>query len=145
MGKMQDRPHRARTLEDRERGLPEVQVDYMFMDSEMRIVPKSEAWTTILCVVDVDSSTPKSICIPTKSPELDYITNNVLKFIKRLCHKSIQFKTDGEPSVKVLADKILTGRLPLKTHVKHTHLGTAHHHWEPWESCRSSCRARSEH
>ena len=120
MGKMQDRPHRARTLEDRERGLPEVQADYMFMDSEMRIVPKSEAWTTILCVVDVDSSTPKPICIPTKSPDLDHTTNNVLKFIKRLCHNSIQFKTDGEPSVKILADKILTGRLPLKTHVKHT-------------------------
>eukprot|EP00972_Heterocapsa_arctica_P010916 1598685-Heterocapsa_arctica.AAC.1 len=37
MGKMQDRPHRARTLEDRERAHPEVQMDYMYLDSKMRL------------------------------------------------------------------------------------------------------------
>ena len=43
MGTMACRPHRASTLEDRERSRPEVQMDYMFLDSEMRVVDKVDA------------------------------------------------------------------------------------------------------
>eukprot|EP00972_Heterocapsa_arctica_P063110 9310975-Heterocapsa_arctica.AAC.1 len=61
---MADRPHRARTLEDRERAHPEIQMDYMFLDLKMRVVEKSEAWTTILTVDDIDTQTP--LCIVTR-------------------------------------------------------------------------------
>eukprot|EP00972_Heterocapsa_arctica_P085587 12614624-Heterocapsa_arctica.AAC.1 len=73
---MADRPHRARTLEDRERAHPEVQVDYMFLDSKLRIVEKPEAWTTILTIDDLDTQTPLSVVLPTKSPD-EYAMNVV--------------------------------------------------------------------
>eukprot|EP00972_Heterocapsa_arctica_P079795 11756901-Heterocapsa_arctica.AAC.1 len=65
---MADRPHRSITLEDHERAHPEVQMDYIYLDSKMRIVEKSEAWTIVLTVGDIDTQTPLALNIPTKSP-----------------------------------------------------------------------------
>eukprot|EP00972_Heterocapsa_arctica_P085621 12619311-Heterocapsa_arctica.AAC.1 len=73
---MADRPHRARTLEDRERAHPEVQMDYMFLDSKMRVVEKSEAWMRILTIDDLDTQTPLCVVLPTKSPD-EYAVNVV--------------------------------------------------------------------
>eukprot|EP00972_Heterocapsa_arctica_P061654 9092267-Heterocapsa_arctica.AAC.1 len=95
---MHDRPHRVRTLEDRERAHPEVQMDYMLLDSKMRVVEKSEAWTTILTVGDIDTQTSLCLVVPTKSPELEYSTTAVTKLLKRLGHTTIVMKTDGETS-----------------------------------------------
>eukprot|EP00972_Heterocapsa_arctica_P016387 2416308-Heterocapsa_arctica.AAC.1 len=108
-----------RTLEDRERAHPEVQMDYMFLDSKLRIVEKSEAWTSILTIDDLDTQTPLSVVLPSRSPD-EYATNVVEKYLKRLGHTTFVMKTDGEPAIKQLADLVAQKRLPWKTIVRHT-------------------------
>ena len=58
MAKSNDHPHRTRTFEDIDKHDPELQLDYMFIDSECRTCPKSGAWTTVLTGVDCDSDDP---------------------------------------------------------------------------------------
>eukprot|EP00974_Lingulodinium_polyedra_P060115 5794529-Lingulodinium_polyedra.AAC.1 len=72
LGKTQDRPHRTRTQEDRERSLPEVQMDYMYLDTQWRLCMKHEAAVTILTVVDIDSGRPMAVALPTKESTFDY-------------------------------------------------------------------------
>ena len=120
MGKMQDRPHRKRTSEDRERAPPELQMDYMYLDASCRTCSKAEAWTTIVTIVDIDSGSPMALVLPTKSPELEYCVDSCHDFIRRMNHGKIVIKTDGEPSIKMLAEKIKDKRMPLPTQTQHT-------------------------
>eukprot|EP00972_Heterocapsa_arctica_P015408 2271245-Heterocapsa_arctica.AAC.1 len=63
-------------------------MDYIFLDSKLRIVEKSEAWTTVLTIDDLDTQTPLSVVLPTKSPD-EYATKVVDKYLKRLAHTTI--------------------------------------------------------
>ena len=120
LGKGKDRPHRSRTAEDRERGPPEVQLDFMFLDSAWRTCELCDAWITILTVVDDDTSTPLCVALPTKGPQLEYTTESIVQYLKRLGHTAIVLMSDGEMSAKQLCDKVLTARLLLRTIVRHT-------------------------
>ena len=106
LGKAKDKPHRARTADEIERGWPETQFDFMFLNSDCEMCEPAEAWATTLTGVDCDSGAPLCLSIPSKEANEEYTIANILSFLKRMNHEDIIVKSDGEPAIKALLDKV---------------------------------------
>ena len=119
MGKAKDKRHRTRTLEEIEQDWPEVQMDFMFVDASIAVCAWAERWTTILTAWDGDTGAPFALVVTSKSPD-EYQVRSVCKWLDGLMHSNIKLKTDGEPSIKLLATKVQTARLPKRTNVQVT-------------------------
>ena len=119
MGKSKDKRHRTRTLEEIEQQWPEVQMDFMFVDATITVCAWAERWTTILTAWDGDTGAPFALVVTSKSPD-EYQVRSVCKWLDGLMHSNIKLKTDGEPSIKLLATKVQTARLPKRTNVQVT-------------------------
>ena len=54
---------------------------------------------------------PLQITIPAKGGNQEYSATAVEAFIKRLGHERVRIRTDGEPSIKLLATSVQAERL----------------------------------
>ena len=64
-------------------------------------------WATILCAVDVATQNPLAIALPGKNAELEYVTGQLVSFIKRLGYTEMVIRSDGEPSITAMVDKLM--------------------------------------
>ena len=85
-----------------------VQLDFMYVKSDGSLDDSRQPWSTTLVGVDCDTQMPFAVAIPTKSATFDYTVKSVVEWLKRLCHKDVIVRTDGEPSTTDLVDKVRT-------------------------------------
>ena len=119
-GKARQVGHRSLLPQDRERGLPVVQLDYAIIRAiaaDGEEAPR--AWATCLAMVHVGTgmvltaaaahkgksgSAPPSV--PQPEPAEAYATKVVAAFINQLQLSDVVLQTDGEPAIKQLADAV---------------------------------------
>ena len=61
----------------------------------------------ILCAVDVATQNPLAIALPGKNAELEYVTGQLISFIKRLEYTELVIRSDGEPSFTAIVDRLM--------------------------------------
>lgn len=106
-------PHKSKGVIEVPRRDPLVQLDFCFLKSDDEKDAEGKPWSTTLTGVDSDSGTPLAIAVPTKSPNLGYTVKVVVEYIRRLCHGRMRLRTDGEASIRQLAEKVKTLRKKL--------------------------------
>ena len=110
-GKSKDVPHRGLTLDMPVRGTPLVVMDFGNFDCEG---PSEEGVSDTLVLADEDTGYPYAITSPDKKATV-YLETCVNKFLTLLRHDSIRLRTDGEPTIVALANKIAKAREPKVT------------------------------
>ena len=51
--------------------------------------------------------TPWPIALPGKSAEIEYATGQLVSFIKRLGYTELVIRSDGEPSITAIVDRLM--------------------------------------
>jgi hypothetical protein len=105
MGYGQDDPHTRVTLAKAEDRLPLIAMDYAFGKTSDESGETIDEFGTTLVVVDVDTMFPKAIPCESKAA-VDYTVATVSKFIDSFFHSKVKLRTDGEPAMVALANKI---------------------------------------
>ena len=88
----------------------QIQIDFCFLRDDSAAYDVAEPvpenpWATILCAVDVATQNPLAIALPGKNAELEYVTGQLVSFIKRLGYTEVVIRSDGEPSITAIVDK----------------------------------------
>ena len=91
----------------------QIQVDFCFLregaaafDVTTDPVPENP-WVTILCAVDVATQNTLAIALPGKNAVLEYAIWQFISFIKRLRCTELAIKSDGEPAITAIVDRLL--------------------------------------
>ena len=88
--------------------VPEIHMDYCFFRDKRN---EKEKTRTALVAVDRDSSTIIAHAVPKKGAGGGFIVKQLCRDIKRCGHrKKVLIRSDGEPSIKDLADKVANMR-----------------------------------
>ena len=107
LGKGVSTPHVQRSAEETARSVPVIQMNFCFLKSDGSMTEdSSQPWATTLVVMDVASQNLVSISIPTKSDELAYTVASTVAFVKRMSYVRARLRTDGEPAIIALAEKV---------------------------------------
>ena len=91
----------------------QIQIDFCFLREDAAAydvttdpVPENP-WATILCSVDVATQNPLAIALPGKNAELEYAIGQLISFIKRLGYTELAIRSDGEPSITAIVDRLM--------------------------------------
>ena len=101
-GRGKEKQHR-RVLEDR--GEHVIKMDFQYYSREGNLVPDHARLATVLTAVDSTSGWPLSIYVPHKKPD-EYMFNTLALWIAKLGHKQFVIHTDGEPTIKKIAQRL---------------------------------------
>ena len=90
----------------------QIQIDFCFLRDDAAAYEVAEPvpenlWATILCAVDVATQNPLAIALPGKNAELEYVTGQLVSFIKRLGYTELVVRSDGEPSITAIVDRLM--------------------------------------
>lgn len=111
MGKGKASPHKLQLIESKDAKIPRVQCDYMQVKSDESPDDSAQPWATALTCVDCDTALPLSLSISTKSPNFEYKAKSLRSFIKRSLHGTVVLRSDGEPAIVALMEKVKADRL----------------------------------
>lgn len=111
MGKGIASPHKSKQEIGGSKRDPLTQLDFMFMKKDgSRAENLKNAWATTLCGVDCDTLTPIFTTVPSKKANVKYTAKTIVEFLRRMCHGKVIIRTDGEPSIVDIADRVKTIR-----------------------------------
>ena len=107
-GKAAMTPHRAILPQDRDKGIPVIAIDFMYLKADCTKCDDMEnTWATTLTMVDKNINYPAAVALETKGGDnTDYMVKMVLTMMKQLCHKRVAVRHDGEPAMVALAQKL---------------------------------------
>ena len=111
-GKATMAPHRAVLPSEREKEIPAIAIDFMYLKSDGGgTEDSSAAWSTTLVAIDKSISYPLAIAVDGKGAKNGpYMARAVIMLMKQLCHKKVGLRHDGEPAMVELASRIQTAR-----------------------------------
>ena len=107
LGKMKDAPHKK---EYKEPIIPEVEIDFMYLNSSLQFCEEAASWCTTLVAVESESGAPLAIPMPEKkkgSPTWDYTLKSIKNYLGRLGLEEIRIKSDAEPVLLSIVDAIV--------------------------------------
>ena len=90
----------------------QIQIDFCFLREDEascdvdETVPENP-WATILFAVDVATQNPLEIALPGKNAELEYAVGQIFCIIKRIGYTELVIRSDGEPSITAIVDRIM--------------------------------------
>ena len=113
MGRGRAMAHGWKDLESHDAKPSKVQIDFHYLDSDLKADSTKKPWATTLQVADEATGVPLQLAVPSKSPEIEYTSRSVVEFLKRLGHTRITLKFDGEPAMVELASRIKVLRMNL--------------------------------
>ena len=110
-----------------ERIIPEFHMDYMFMGSAHTKVTQDTKAATILGVKEKDKRMHMASVVPRKGGSVDFIVKRVLAFLDEMgyANSPVLFKTDQEPSIVDLVNKLKGFRAGITTFIENSPVGAS--------------------
>ena len=102
-------------------------MDYLFMGSAHTKVSQYTKAATILGVKEKDRRMHMSTAVPKKGGSVDFVAKRVMAFLDELglSHCPVTFKTDQEPSIIDLVNKLKSLRVGIITHIENSQVGAS--------------------
>lgn len=107
MGKGVASPHKRQQEIGGSKRDPLTQLDFMLMKKDgLKAEDVKNAWATTLFGVGCEALTPIFTSVPSKKANMKYTVKTIVWFLRRMCHGKVIIRTDGEPSIADIAERV---------------------------------------